>query len=589
MSGIGMVMDIAKGALAAQSYGLDVTAHNIANVDTDGYSRQRAVFETNDPYLYGGVILGRGTNVSDVVRTSDQFIEDQVADQKGDLSASQEMENYMQVLEGLFSENSNNSLSVMLSDFWNKWQDIANNPSGDAERCALYEQSTLLAGQFNALDSDLTQLQTDLTSSLSSAISQINQITSEIGDLNNQIVGMETSSMANDLRDKRNNLLSQLSEHLDVKSFEQTDGSLTIISALGCVLVNGKDNYELNLNGSAVEWESSSGSKVDITGYLSTGKMGGWLDMRDEIIAKYKLDLDALAKEFVWAVNQQHSQGVGLAGFSTMTGNNAVSVAGEELGTSDSGLDYYSDISDGTFNVWVYDSTGAVVGGAPTVITIDADPAGSTLTSLSSDINAIANITASVTSANKLQIDASSGYTFSFSDDSSNVLAALGVNTLLTGATAGGLGVSSHISSNTDYIAAAQVDNDATSSGYGTFATGDNTNARAIADLQYTSQTISQWTVDRVNGNTQGSVSATVEDYYHSLVSSIGIKSASISRSKNFNEVMVNKLEGVRDSISAVNLDEEMTNMIKFQHAYTAAAKLIGIADEMLTALLATK
>ena len=70
MGGIGMIMDIAKGALAAQSYGLDVTAHNIANVNTEGYSRQRAVFETNDPYLFGGALLGRGTNVSDVVRTA---------------------------------------------------------------------------------------------------------------------------------------------------------------------------------------------------------------------------------------------------------------------------------------------------------------------------------------------------------------------------------------------------------------------------------------------------------------------------------------------------------------------------------------
>ena len=90
MSGIAMIMDIAKGALAAQSYGLDVTAHNIANVNTEGYSRQRAVFETNDPYQFGGALLGRGTNVSDVVRVSDQFIDTQVGDQKADLSASRE-------------------------------------------------------------------------------------------------------------------------------------------------------------------------------------------------------------------------------------------------------------------------------------------------------------------------------------------------------------------------------------------------------------------------------------------------------------------------------------------------------------------
>ncbi|MBW2108088.1 MAG: flagellar hook-associated protein FlgK, partial [Deltaproteobacteria bacterium] len=483
MSGIAMVMDIAKGALSAQSFGLDVTAHNIANVNTDGYSRQRAVFETNDPYLYGGVILGRGTSVSDVLRISDQFIENQVADQKGDLSSSQETESYMRVLEGLFNESSDSSISSMLSGFWNLWHDVTNNPSGDSERIALYEHSVLMADQFNLLKSDLTQLQTDLTSALSSAVEEINQITSEIGDLNNQIVGMETGSIANDLRDKRNYLFSQLSEYLDVKSFEQTDGSLTVITAMGCVLVNGKDNYELNLNGTALEWESSSGSKVDITDYMSTGKVGGWLDMRDEIIAKYKLDLDALAKAFIWSVNQQHSQGVGLSGFSTVTGSYAASDATEELGTSDSGLNYYDEISDGTFNVWVYDSTGAVVGGAPNVITVDADPGGTTLTSLAAAINGISNITASVTSANKLQVVAASGYTFAFSDDSSNVLAALGVNTFFTGSGAGDMNVSTTIGSNKDFIAAAHVDNDATSSGYGTFSTGDNTNARAIADL----------------------------------------------------------------------------------------------------------
>ena len=145
------------------------------------------------------------------------------------------------------------------------------------------------------------------------------------------------------------------------------------------------------------------------------------------------------------------------------------------------------------------------------------------------------------------------------------------------------------IGTNKDYIAAAQVDTTATSSSYGSFAAGDNTNARAIADLQHASQAISQWTVDRVDGNTEGTVTATIEDYFHSMVSSIGIKSASVSRAKSFHEVMTTKLEGVRDSISAVNLDEEMTNMIKFQHAYTAAAKLISVADELLTSLLATK
>ena len=103
-----------------------------------------------------------------------------------------------------------------------------------------------------------------------------------------------------------------------------------------------------------------------------------------------------------------------------------------------------------------------------------------------------------------------------------------------------------------------------------------------MTDLQYTTIAIAQWACDRVDGNTQGSVTATIEDYYHSMVASIGIASAGVSRSSTFNEVMTNQLQELRDSISAVSLDEEMTNLMKFQHAYTAAAKLISISDEML-------
>ena len=131
---------------------------------------------------------------------------------------------------------------------------------------------------------------------------------------------MEANNVANDLRDKRNTLVSELNEYLDVQAFEQSDGSLTIVATRGCTLVQGNRNYDLEMGGTntdRIRWQNSAGSYVDITNYLTNGKLGGWLDMRDEIIAKNQLDLDALAKEFIWSVNQQHSQGVGLEGFSS--------------------------------------------------------------------------------------------------------------------------------------------------------------------------------------------------------------------------------------------------------------------------------
>ncbi len=677
----GLVLDIAKTALSAQQYGLNVTGHNIANVNTKGYSRQRLVMEACQPTLYAGMFMGRGVDTEDVARVSDQLIENQLMQENSSLMSSQEMENYLQILESFFSESSTTTTSSMLADFWNLWQDLSNNPSGIPERNALYEHSLLIAEQFNILDADLAQMTTDLTNAARIGVQKINELTAEIAEINDQIVGLEATASANDFKDMRATKISELAEYLDVKTFEQDNGSVTVVTSKGYPLVSGKTSFNLQMggaDGNGLEWVGSQGAVIDITNDIVNGKMGGWLDMRDEIVAKYKLDLDSMVKEFVWAVNKQHSQGVGLEGFSTVTGTYAVSDAGEELGTQASGLTYSDKISDGTFNLWVYDADGNLVGGKPNIIIVDADTGGTTLTSLSAAIDGVGNITSSITGGN-LQVDAASGYTLAFSDDTSNVLAALGINTLFTGASAGGIGVNEKIGLNKNHIAVAQVYNnvgpavaasgnsstgtittdgpytgtvdvtyyieitggndetdaqyrwstdqtnwtnvDITVDGnpytlgadgvrvtfnsgnyavgdtftidvtqatdtYGTFAAGDNANALAIADLQYASVAIAQWTCDRTSGNTQGNVTTTIGGYYNAMAGSIGISSASISNAREFSEAMMSKLSQIRDSISAVSLDEEMTNLIKFQHAYSAAAKLITVSDEMLETIL---
>jgi len=597
MSNIGMVLNIATTALNAQQYCMGVTAQNIANVNTEGYSRQNPVLLAEKPLLSEGLILGRGVDTEQVSRSCDQFIENKLMREKSNMSSSSGMEKYMQVLEGFFNENSDTSISTMLSDIWNGWYDISNNPSGASERISLYEQSVLLSEQFNALGTDLIQIETDLTSAVSSGVETINKITHEIAQVNKQIVSMEVNNVANDLRDKRNTLVSELNEYLDVQAFEQSDGSLTIVGARGCTLVQGNSNYELEMGGTdgdRVRWQSSSGSYVDITNYLTNGKLGGWLGMRDEVVAKYKLDLDALAKEVIWSVNQQHSQGVGLEGFSSVTGKYAAANPGSAI--TSSGLSYQDKVDDSskTFKIWLFDTNGdpydsdsgtTGLQGNPITITVTS---GMTTNELVTAIDNGTGVQASLDSQNRLNISIDTGEiatlgSLAFSDDNSNVLAAFGINTFFTGSGSGDMGVNDIIGLNKNFIAAAQIGSD------GTMASGDNNNALAITDLQSTSMSISQWTCDRINGNTQGSITSTIEDYYHSMVGSIGITSASISRDRSFSELMVNELSNIRDSISAVSLDEEMTNLIKFQHAYVAAAKLIGVADEMLNTLLELK
>jgi flagellar hook-associated protein 1 len=582
MSGIGMILNIAATALNAQQNGIGVTAHNIANVNTEGYSRQRAVLDARQPGLYGGLVMGRGVEVETVSQYSDKLIENRLMQEESNMSSASEMEKYMQVMEGLFNENSDTGISTMLSDFWNGWYDISNNPSGASERILLYEHSSLITEQFNTLASDLNQIETDLTNAVSTGLGKINDITNEIAQLNDQIVGMEANGSANDLRDKRNTLVSELNEYLDIKSFEQSNGSLTIVSAKGCTLVQGGSNYELEMggtNGDRVIWQNSSGSDVDVTNYVSNGKLGGWLDTRDEVVAKYQLDLDALAKEFIWSVNQQHSQGVGLEGFSSVTGSYQATDTSAALNST--GLGFADKIVDGDFRVCLYDSNGNYDSDA--TLAIDADL--TTIDGIATAINGIdggTNISATVVD-DKLQISSANGYTFAFSDDNSNVLAALGINTFFIGSDAAGMGVNDVIGLNKNNIAAAQIGSD------GAMASGNNANALAVTDLQNTALSISQSTCDRINGNTQGSITSTIEGYYHSMVGSIGIASASVSRDRSFSELMVNELSNIRDSISAVSLDEEMTNLIAYQHAYAAAAKLISVSDEMLKTLLEVK
>ncbi|MBW2338782.1 MAG: flagellar hook-associated protein FlgK [Deltaproteobacteria bacterium] len=589
MSGLGLVLNIAKTALSAQRHGIDVTAHNIANVNTPGYSRQSPVIEAKEPAAYGGVLLGQGVDTTDVARATDQFVENQLMQQESSMASSTEMEGYMQILEGLFNENSETSISAMLAEFWTLWHDLANHPAGASERTALYQHGILLSRQFNNLEAELTNLETDLTSAVDVGVGRINEITREIADINTKIVGLEASKVANDLRDKRTSLVSELSEYMDVKTFQQSNGSLTVITAKGCVLVQGNDSYDLEMGGvtgDRVTWQSSGNAVVDLTDYISNGKLGGWLAMRDEVIAKYKLDLDALAKEFIWAINHQHTQGVGLHLFepgSALTGTYQTS-------TDLDGLDFGTEIQfiANGFKLWIEDRTDPA---NPVMNSVSVDLSSlngsSTLSDLATAINnqitaaGLTGVTVGV-SGDAITFTAGSDYAFGFSDDTSNILGAIGVNTFFKGVGAGSMGMNT-VLNDRNYIAAAQIQAD------GSYASGDNTNALAIADLQYTSMDIGQWICDRINGNTEGTVNTSVEHYYHGMVGSMGITSASISRGRGFSEVMVNKLGEIRDTISAVSLDEEMTNLMKFQHAYTAAAKLISVSDEMLDELLSTK
>lgn len=570
MSGIALLLNTAKGALMAQQLAMDVVAHNVANVNTPDYTRQVAVLQAMRPAPYEGMTIGRGVDVTSVQRNADAFIENRLQQRQSDLSATSEQELYMKVLEGIFNENSGRSLTGQMADFWNAWNDVANNPSGDAERSALFERGALLCQAFRDVSADLDQVHRELNLSLDAGVGSINEITKKIAGLNEQIVAMSATGNANDLLDQRQHLVNKLSKYLDISYYVNADNTMTVTTRKGNVLVSKAESYSLSFDGDSILWESSGGTDVDITDTIGGGKMGGWLEMRDTILPEYNDKLNLLSRSLIEEVNNIHAQGVGLEKATDVTGSSSATDPGAALQSS--GLDFQDRITNGSFSFWVYDSTGNVVdlGGPNGSLQVAVDPATTTLNDLQNTLNGVAggNIAASITTDDKLEIHGASGYSFAFSNDTSDVLSALGINTFFTGSGASNISMNSALAADKNLIAAGRV------GANGETAAGDNSNAMDMAGLQY---------------RDASGLHDTLDNYLASLEGSIGIKSQSISRSKEYNNVILSKLKQTRDNISGVSLDEEMTDLIKYQHAYAAAAKLISAADEMYQTLLNTK
>jgi flagellar hook-associated protein 1 FlgK len=458
------MFNVAKTALTTQQKALDITANNIANVNTEGYSRQRVNMEQNEPVRYEGGTLSTGVQANRVIQhIYDRFINAQMADAESDLGRWESELETLEKAELMFDEMSGYGLNDAMSQFWNSWQELSNTPSGFTERATLIGNTQNLTDRFNTLYNDLTQVQSDSDSSIVGAVNDINSLTGEIADLNLLIVDAETGGhSANDFRDQRDLKLQELSGLIDINSFEDGDGYLTITTANGNTLVDRTRSWDLttatNSDGfEDVYWESSTGTLENITEDISTGKLKGWIDARDESIPDYLARLDEMAATIIDQVNDLHDDGLTLA-----------------------------------------------------------DP-----------------------------------------PDDTGIL-------FFTGTGASNIGLNADIADNSNLIAAA-LSTEA--------APGGNGNATAIADLQNTML---------MSGGT-----STIDDFYNALASDVGNDVYQAQVNADHQSTVSLQLETYRNEISGVSLDEEMVDLVQFQSAYNAAAKLVSAVDEMLESLIA--
>lgn len=356
MAGISSTLSIAKTAIATQQYGLSVTGQNIANVNNPNYSVQNADQKSRKPAAYAGFLFGTGVDINQVEQSVDKLLEARLVGEQSTQASFEEQESYMRILEGFFDESSETSLTSVLTEFWNAWHDISDNPQGSAERVTIFENGSKLASRVQTTVLDMDTLLGDISSDISAAVQQVNSLTKKIAGLNQEILSSEINRTANDLRDQQTALIKELGQLIDITTIEQGNGGILINAANGFGLVNGVDSYNLGMSGKDVTWQSSSGANQIISDRISGGKIGGLMEMRDSVIPKYQAEVNELAREMIWAINYQHSQGTGLEYMNEpVTG---------DYQTDDSGWltsFEFGDKIDNTkdFTMWVEDKTDA--------------------------------------------------------------------------------------------------------------------------------------------------------------------------------------------------------------------------------------
>ena len=314
--------EIGKKALNASQMGQSTTGHNIANVDTEGFSRQEVSQIASKPTSDG---KGTGVDIAGVRRVHDGFTKQKVVDEQNDVGTWQTKEKTLTEAEIIFTDLEGTRLRGSIDEFWGAWSSVANEPESGTMRKALVTKAQGLAEGFRSFNRRLTEFNGTLNGRINAELLDINEITNEIAMLNKQIQQLDSRRLpANDSRDQREVLLQKLAGKIEIRWFENKMGSLEVQVPNGQHLVHGRQSYRLYPFMDAEEKGNiriglinPPGIETDITDIVKNGSIKEMINQRDGNIKKYKDDLDLMVKELVFRVNQIHSGGTGINGIKT--------------------------------------------------------------------------------------------------------------------------------------------------------------------------------------------------------------------------------------------------------------------------------
>jgi len=616
-------IEIGKRAVDAHQQALNVTGHNLSNASTPGYSRQRIEFTPFEPIYLPGLNreetpgqIGQGVVVDSIRRLRDELLDRRIVAQAGGEGYWKARDPYIRDMEKIYLEPGDNSIRSKMDEFWNSWQELSVHPADAAPRLAVLERGKTLMDGIHERYHDLKILQERAEEDIQMTVSQINDLSRQIAGLNEDIQKIKAQGdNPNDLMDRRDLLVDRLSSKINI-SVDQRDPDEFLVHTNGVILVQGRISRQLDLElnpetgFSKIMW-SETRNELELLNGDHNGSLGALVDLRDNTIKSEIQILDNMTMNFVGLVNEIHEKAYGLNGVTGLK-----FFAEHPFVTNVNGN--YDRSGDGDYDSsYIFRVSGTNVlenraqVGLEGVITLSASGGERQIPYYPTDtvadiINRINNsgseVTARLDREGYLTMKATPSdkwenpdFVIRHIEDSgrflegyAGLLRASGqegaydwsrpdsVEALRGDSTGWEVAPIAHPSGWIEINPALLRDPLSVAAGFGENSRpanpGNGEAAMAIASIRNTDVMVGQF--------------RTFDDYFAVSVGRIGLLGEQSKIALETQNQIMKQLDEMRQSVSGVSIDEELSNMIKYQHGYAAAARFITVVNSMLDTII---
>ncbi len=620
------VLSTGTSALIAFQRALSTVSHNVANIKTEGYSRQKVDFATRNPTDMGYGHVGNGSKITDVRRVADQLAISRLLDSSGELARLQQLSGLADRVDELFSDSATN-LTGIWSNFFDSVNSLSSSAPAPANRRAMLDNANDLVNRFKSLTANFESLGSEVNNGLLAASSEINRLAAEIAQINGTIGG-NLNAASPDLLDRRDQLITQLVGYTGGNAVIQDGGIMNVYSAGGHALVIGATASKVTTVTDPYQPErlqlalQTQGNTIALDGKALGGQVGGLLEFRDTVLAQAQAELGRIAVGMALAFNEGHREGMDLYGdmgvdFFTLAPPKVTAHSGNDAASTVSFSASYGDTREleGQNLQLRFDSGNWIATRTDTGTPVPMTGSGTPLSPFV--VNGIELVVSGTPAQNDRFLlqpttAAPGGLSVAITDPS-RIAAA---NPVQVSADLGniGTGVAGKLdvtdATNTALLNPSNIEfidaNNYTVDGAGPFpyvpgqtiaangwslvldgkpaagdlftvrrtpaGSSDNGNAARLAAVE---------DAKSFNGGT-----ITLNGALGGLTTQVGAAARAADYSLQAQQAINERAQARRDSVSGVNLDEEAAEMLRLQQAYQAASQLISTADTLFQSIL---